>query len=79
MARELVYAPGHDRGRSLGWLGAAWIEHFTVHGHGDVQGDDVDLDDEFAGFLVDAYALDGHGRCLYNRAVLSRAKGRAKS
>ncbi|MYW96012.1 Terminase [Amycolatopsis rubida] len=79
MARELVYAPGHDRARSLGWLGSAWVEHFTVHGPGDVQGDDVDLDDEFAGFLVDAYALDGHGRRQYSRAVLSRAKGRAKS
>ncbi|WP_409182949.1 Terminase [Amycolatopsis sp. VS8301801F10] len=79
MTRELVYAPGHDRARSLGWLGSAWVEHFTVHGPGDVQGDEVDLDDEFAGFLVDAYALDGHGRRLYSRAVLSRAKGRAKS
>ncbi|WP_326950249.1 Terminase [Amycolatopsis sp. NBC_01307] len=79
MARELIYAPGHDRGRSLGWLASAWTEHFTVHGPGDVQGDDVDLDDEFAGFLVDAYALDGHGRRQYSRAVLSRAKGRAKS
>nr|WP_202507648.1 Terminase [Amycolatopsis rubida] len=75
----MVYAPGHDRARSLGWLGSAWVEHFTVHGPGDVQGDDVDLDDEFAGFLVDAYALDGHGRRQYSRAVLSRAKGRAKS
>ncbi|WP_037354937.1 terminase [Amycolatopsis orientalis] len=79
MTRELVYAPGHDRARSLGWLASAWVEHFTVHGPGDVQGDDVDLDDEFAGFLVDAYALDGHGRRQYSRAVLSRAKGRAKS
>lgn len=79
MTRELVYAPGHDRARSLGWLASAWTEHFTVHGPGDVQGDDVDLDDEFAGFLVDAYALDGNGRRQYSRAVLSRAKGRAKS
>ncbi len=79
MARELVYAPGHDRNRSLGWLGAAWIEHWTIHGPGDVQGEPVDLDDEFAGFLIDSYALDHPGRRLYSRAVLSRAKGRAKS
>lgn len=79
MPRELVCAPGHDRSRSLGWLAAAWTEHFAVHGPGDVQGDDVDLDDEFAGFLIDAYALDTTGRRQYSRAVLSRAKGRAKS
>ena len=79
MPRELIYAPGHDRNRSLGWLASAWIEYFTVHGPGDVQGDEVDLDDEFAGFLIDSYALERTGRRQYSRAVLSRAKGRAKS
>lgn len=79
MPRELVHAPGHDRNRSLGWLAAAWIEHFTVHGPGDVQGEPVELDDEFAGFLVDAYALGPDGRRLYSRAALVRPKGRAKS
>ncbi|WP_018686523.1 hypothetical protein [Actinokineospora enzanensis] len=79
MPRELVHAPGHDRARSLGWLAAAWIEHWCVHGPGDIQGDPVELDDEFAGFLVDAYALDSHGRRLYSRAALVRPKGRAKS
>lgn len=77
--RELVHAPGHDRDRSLGWLASAWIEHFCVHGPGDVQGDPVELDDEFAGFLLDAYALDPTGRRLYSRAALVRPKGRAKS
>ncbi|MBA9002020.1 Terminase [Thermomonospora cellulosilytica] len=79
MPRELVYAPGHDRGRSLGYLAWAWVEHFCVHGPGDVQGEPVELDDEFGGFLVDAYALRPDGRKLYDSAVISRAKGRAKS
>ena len=77
--RELVRAPGHDRTRSLGWLGLDWVEHFCVHGPGDVQGQPVRLDDEFAGFLADVYALDANGRRLYDSAFLSRAKGRAKS
>src|SRR5690554_343397 len=79
MPRELVYAPDHDRGRSLGWLAWAWVEHFCVHGPGDVQGDRVELDDEFGGFLVDVYALRPDGRRIYDSAVISRAKGRAKS
>lgn len=89
MPRELVRAPGHDRNRSLGWLALAWLDHFAVHGPGDVQGrslkqveDDPEglpLDDEFAGVIVDEYALDASGRRLYDSAFLSRAKGRAKS
>lgn len=75
----MVYAPGHDRGRSLGLLAWAWVEHFCVHGPGDVQGEDVVLDGEFGGFIVDAYALREDGRKLYDSAVLSRGKGRAKS
>ena len=68
-----------DLARSLGWQAVDWIEHFTVHGPGDVQGDDVILDDEFAGFVLDCYAHDAAGRRLYDEAVLSRPKGRAKS
>jgi hypothetical protein len=87
MPRELVAAPNHDRGRSLGWLAWEWVEQFCVHGPGDVQGVTLSpadpaglpLDDEFGGFLVDAYALDRNGRRLYDMEVLSRAKGRAKS
>jgi hypothetical protein len=79
MPRELIHAPGHDRDRSLGLLGWAWIEWFCVHGPGDVQGEPVDLDGEFGGFIVDAYALQPTGRKLYDSAVISRGKGRAKS
>jgi len=77
--RELVRATGHDRTRSLGWLAVWWIENFCVHGPGDVQGQKVVLDDEFAAFIVDVYALDGEGKRLYDSAFMSRAKGRAKS
>jgi len=79
MPRELVHAPGHDRDRSLGLLGWAWVEHFCVHGPGDVQGESVDLDGEFGGFIVDSYALREDGRKLYDSVVISRGKGRAKS
>src|SRR5690348_16159463 len=74
MLRELVYVPGHDRRWALGWLAVAWIEHCCVHGPGDVQGQPVELDDEFAGFDVDCYALRPDGRKLYDSAVISRAK-----
>ncbi|WP_406202608.1 Terminase [Streptomyces sp. NBC_01017] len=87
MPRELVRAPEHDRHRSLGWLALAWKEHFCVHGPGDIQGrpldpddpDGIPLDDELAALTVDAYALDGSGRRLYDSAFFSRAKGRDKS
>lgn len=39
----------------------------------------MELDDEFAGFIADAYALAPTGRRLYDSAFISRAKGRAKS
>lgn len=83
MPRERIVAPDHDYDRSLGWLALRWIEHFCVHGPGDVEGEPLAgalaLDDEFAGFLVDAYALNPKGRRLYDSAFISRAKGRAKS
>ncbi|EFC79236.1 hypothetical protein [Parafrankia sp. EUN1f] len=84
MVRELVRAPGHDRHRALA-VTLAWIEAWCVHGPGDVQGrplsgpDALPLDDEFAGLILDCYALDETGRRLYDTAVVSRAKGRAKS
>jgi hypothetical protein len=64
---------------SLGFALIDWIEHFIVHGPGDIEGEPVLLDDEFAAFLIRCYALDGNGRRRVRRAVISRPKGRAKS
>lgn len=77
--RELIRAENHERERSLGWLGIWFIETFCVHGPGDVVGLPVEMDDEFAGFIVDCYAIGEDGRRLYDSAFISRAKGRAKS
>jgi len=79
MPRTLVRAPGHQRTRSLGWLAIAFIEFFVLQGPGAVQGQRVRLGDEFAGFILDCYALDPRGRRLYDATFLSRAKGSAKS
>ena len=79
MPRTLVRAPVHDRKRSLGFLAVAWMEFFVVHGPGDVQGQEIEHGDEYTGFIVDAYALDEHGRRLYDSAFLSRPKGCNKS
>ncbi|MFN6118239.1 MAG: terminase TerL endonuclease subunit [Actinomycetes bacterium] len=75
----LVVPPGVDGSRSLGLALADWMEHFLCHGPGDREGDPVELDDELVRFLVLAYALNRQGRRQVFRAVLSRAKGRAKS
>lgn len=79
MPRDVIRAGGHDRSRSLGWLAIAWLEFFTVHGPGDVQGEPVELGDEYSGFVVDCYALDEDGRRLYDSVFLSRPKGCDKS
>lgn len=79
MPHEVVTATGHDRTKSLGWLATAWIEHFCVHGPGDVQGEPVEHTDEYTAFVVDAYSLDAKGRRLYDSAFLSRPKGCDKS
>jgi len=55
------------------------MEHYLVHGPGDVQGQPVELDDEFAAFVVRAYRVDGKGARVVRRAFLSRSKGRNKS
>jgi hypothetical protein len=65
--------------RSLGFAAISWIEHFLVHGPGDVQGQPIDLDDEFAAFVLKAYAVDDRGARRVRRAFLSRSKGRSKS
>jgi len=75
----VVTATGHDRRRSLGWLAVAWMEFFTVHGPGDVQGDPVTHGDEYTVFIADCYAVDERGRRLYDSAFLSRPKGCDKS
>jgi phage terminase large subunit-like protein len=57
----------------------SWIEHYLVHGPGDVQGQPIALDDEISGFVADCYAIDAAGRRRWDEAFLSRPKGRAKS
>ncbi|GGX27006.1 terminase [Streptomyces chryseus] len=80
MPHVTVRAPGHDRSLSLGWMAVAWMEHFVVHGPGDVQGEPVRHGDEYTGFVVDCYALDDNaGRMLYDSAFFSRPKGCDKS
>lgn len=64
---------------SLGFYAVEWIETFLVHGPGDVQGQPVVLDDEFAAFVVKAYAVGADGARRVRRAFLSRSKGRSKS
>lgn len=65
---------------SLGPVVADWIEHYLCHGPGDVEGEPIELDDEFYAFIVKVYRLDPlTGRRVYRRAFLSRPKGRAKS
>lgn len=69
---------------TLGWQVIDWIEAYLCHGPGDVQGDDIQIDDEIALFIAWAYRIwpKGHqraGRRLVHRAILSRPKGRAKS
>ena len=77
VAAELTYP-------SLGWEVISFIEQYLCHGPGDIQGEDFILDNEYKWFVLQAYELYpmDHplaGRRVYRRAVLSRAKGRAKS
>jgi len=64
---------------SLGFLAIAWIEYFLVHGPGDVEGERVELDDEFAAYILKCYRLNANGTRMVRRAGISRPKGRAKS
>jgi len=70
---------GPEPFRTLGFAAISWIEHYLVHGPGDVQGQRIDLDDEFATFTIKAYEVDARGQRKVRRAFLSRAKGRSKS
>lgn len=65
---------------SLGYGLVDWIETYECHGPGDVQGEPIELDEEWFAFVVEIYRLDPEtGRRLYDVGVLSRPKGRAKS
>ena len=65
---------------SLGYGIVLWIETNCCHGPGDIQGDPIVLDTEWVDFIVNAYLIDSvTGRRVYDEAVLSRPKGRAKS
>jgi hypothetical protein len=77
--RTLVRAPEHDRLRSLGGLACGWIEFFVRHGPGAVQGMEITFGDEFAGFVMDSYALLPEGKRIYDHVFLSRPKGTNKS
>jgi phage terminase large subunit-like protein len=65
--------------RSLGFAAVDWIEYYLGHGPGDVQGQTVEIDEEFYAFIVEAYRLDDKGHRKVRRAFLSRPKGRNKS
>ncbi|RQW76660.1 MAG: hypothetical protein EHM14_16040, partial [Methanothrix sp.] len=65
--------------KSLGFQVIAWIEKYLVHGIGDIEGQPILLDDEFAGFIIKCYELNPDGSRIIRRAVMSRPKGRAKS
>jgi len=69
---------------SIGYEVIDWLNAYTCHGPGDVQGEAVDIrpetDHEWFDFLVEVYRIDPEtGRRVYDEAVLSRPKGRAKS
>jgi len=79
-----VTLPAWDGFPTLGFQVIDWIETYLPHGPGDVQGDRWEIDDEIALFICWAYRVypQGHkraGRRMVQRAILSRAKGRAKS
>ena len=65
--------------KSLGFAVVDWIETFLVHGPGDIEGEAIRLDDEFAKFVVKSYEVDAAGKKKIRRSVISRPKGRAKS
>lgn len=69
---------------TLGWVVIDWMEEYLCNGPGDVQGEDLVIDDEEALLICWAYRLwpKGHrlaGRRMVHRAIYSRPKGRRKS
>lgn len=69
---------------SVGYEVLDWIVEYECHGIGDVQGKPLagalDLDDEIRDHILECYRINPvTGRRVFNEAVLSRPKGRAKS
>lgn len=69
---------------SVGYEVLDWLVEYTCHGVGDIQGQRLegayDLDDEIRQHIIECYRIDPvTGRRVFNEAVLSRPKGRAKS
>ena len=65
---------------SVGYTVADWISAYCCHGEGDIQGQPAQIDDEMLEHIVECYRIDPvSGRRVFNEAVLSRPKGRAKS
>lgn len=69
---------------TLGWVVIDWMEENLCNGPGDVQGEELVLDDEEVLFICWAYRIwpQGHrheGRRMVHRAIYSRPKGRRKS
>lgn len=76
-----MFVPAWDGQKcSLGYTLIDWLEAYTCHGPGDVQGDPIEFDAEVFDFIVDCYELDPvPGRRKKSKAVYSAPKGRAKS
>lgn len=65
---------------SLGFQVIDWLEAYTCHGPGDVEGDPITFDDEVFDFIVAAYQIHPEsGRRVKQKVVYSAPKGRAKS
>lgn len=65
---------------SVGYEVLDWLHEYTCHGVGDIQGQDLDLDNEMRDHIIECYRIDPvSGRRVYTEGVLSRPKGRAKS
>lgn len=64
---------------SLGGQVCDWMEHYLVHGPGDVQGEPFTLHDDLRLFLWLAYELRPTGQRRYAEAVCALPKGVAKS
>ena len=64
---------------TLGWGIADFIEGYLLQPDGDLAGEPFRLTDEQLRFILWFYAVDEHGRFVYRRGVLRRAKGWGKS